>query len=270
MDIATGKRSKVFSHGEGQQQQLRFAGFSNSVVISADAKVVASSSMGNDGNSSVSVIDVATGKERKRFGSADLFKNGGQFFQTEISLTPDGKWLMACGGRNGLSLPLVWVDTETGQVVHDIAPEKGRRFGPAQFSRDGLHIVTLESGDMRKGVADAGPRCASLTQHAESVCVRWRFPPNAIISGFELCPDNKTLIAFSHKAAPCVYLISPRARMSRKSVPSPSLRHQSSFALAPNGKQLFILSNNKIHHWDVQTGKQVRQIDVVNFHATMD
>ncbi len=268
MDLATGMEGKVITFGETQPRGFRGFDMGSSMVLSHDTKVLATCSMQPTGMSTITVIDLATGKERKRFESAELFKNGGGFFQPEMSLTADGKWLLVCSGRNGNALPLIWVDTESGQVVHDATPEKGQRFGFAQFSRDGRHIVALEHGEMGMGMikGNANPNAnmrLRVIDAARGISLRsLEVPANALLASFELCPDGKTLLAFNAQGGPVRLFDYSEGKELKEVRAFSALSAQGSFALAPDGKQLFILGSNKVHHWDVETGKEIRQIDV--------
>jgi len=267
MDAALGKETKVLRYGDSEPRGMRRFDTAFSAVLSGDTKVLAAASSGafggfGPGGSSISVIDTATGKERKQFGAADLFKNGGQFSQLALALTDDGKWLLVSSGdrerrKDGGGPPLVWVDTTSGQPVHEFAPEKDCRFGHAQFSRDGRHIVVLEHSD---GKGNTRLRTIDAARGTEVRSVE--VPPNSGIVHFELLPDGKSLLATGGQGGP-LRLYDLTADKELKEVrafsdPSPPR----SFVLSRDGKQLFIASGAKVHHWDVDGGKEIRQSEI--------
>ena len=157
MDAATGITTKKTPYGEAEPRLMRRLGMSESqAVISGDTKVLAFASARGMGDS-VTVIDTDTGKERRRFSQADLFKNGQQFFEPPgVALNHDGKWLLVYpnqmmigrgGPPGGKALPIAWLDTTTGQRVHEIEPDKDCQFSQARFSRDGRQVLVVDLGD---------------------------------------------------------------------------------------------------------------------------
>src|SRR5437660_1479658 len=78
MDAATGKETKTVRFSEAEPRNFRGNG-GLPATISGDTKVLAFASQ--RGNSTISIIDTATGKELKHFTQNDLFKNNLNFYQ---------------------------------------------------------------------------------------------------------------------------------------------------------------------------------------------
>jgi WD40 repeat protein len=265
MDVATGKEVKAIKVGETAPRGFRRYGMESAVVLSADTKVVAFATQ--FGNTSISVVDTDTGKERKRFGAGDIFKNGQQFYSAAIDLTDDGKFLLVSSGRNGDNLPVVWLDTTNGQRVHEIALPKDGRFGQAKFSHDGKQVVTVEFSNDGK----TRMRWYDATTAREVRMVELAGQNFGSLT-FVLRPDGKTLLATpdAGRGGPGngpVRLYDFTAGKEMKEVKAFSDAANGSFTMSRDGKQLFIAGRGKVHQWDIDAGKELRQIEAPNLPA---
>src|SRR5262249_17111075 len=226
------------------------------MAISGDAKVLALASQ--RGNSSVTIIDTATGKEQKTLGQNDLFKDNLNFNQPTLSLSDDGKILLiTSNSRSGEQLPLLWVDTTTGQRLHEIAPPMNSRFAGGQLSRDGRQAAGVEmTSDGKSFLRVYDTRTGKETHAVELPAGGGGNNPMV----FELRPDGKTLVASSGNRPMRLYDYTAGKELE-------DVRGLADagpfviFALSRDGKELFVGNNGKVHHWDVDAGKEVRQWD---------
>jgi WD40 repeat protein len=254
LDVATGKEVKSVRLADDVPRGLRRFEQDSGNVLSADGSVLAFSI--NRGNSSISIVDTATGKERKRLTSNDLFKNGANFFQPALALTEDGKWLLVSGGRGGDRIPVVWVDTKTGDRVHEINPDKDCRFANARFSRDGRQVIVAEfndnNGQMRVRVYDAARGTEIRSTDAQA--------NNFGFFMFDPRPDNKTLLVGNGQGGP-VRLMDYSGKEFKETRAFSDVAPDGSFEQSRDGKQLFIVNRGKITHWEIDSGNKVREID---------
>jgi WD40 repeat protein len=271
MDAVTGKETKSVVTGVAGPRTFRRAFEADSnFAISADTKVLAVVHFNpNNGETAVVVIETAGGKERKRFSNNELFKNLGNILDANLQLTEDGKFLLVSPGDGrrfgiprpppppgggGNPTPIVWVDTTTGARVHEATPGKGMRFGAARFNPDGKQVAVLEhddaNGNTRLRFFDAarGNETRSLDVQGGNT-----------LSSLELRPDNKTLLAGSAQGVMRLYDYTADKQL--KEIRGFDLAPGNAYALSRDGKNLFLAGVGKVHHWDVDSGKEVRQLD---------
>ncbi|HYV37987.1 MAG TPA: WD40 repeat domain-containing protein, partial [Gemmataceae bacterium] len=257
MEVASGKQGKSVAIGDNESRSFRRFEFDgSSVALSDDTKVLAFVSM--SGNTSVTVVETATGKERKTFRSNELFKNNPGFFQASLALSPDGKYLLVFPGRNGGDrLPLAWMDTTNGQRVHEIAMEKNARIGYAQFTRDGKQVVALEYNEGKGNGNNPKLRVFDAVMGAELRTVEVQGISNF---SYELRPDGKTLVASSQQGGPVrLYDYSGKELKEVKAYSDQS--QFGSNVMTRDGKQIYIASRGKIVHWDIDAGKEIQKFD---------
>jgi WD40 repeat protein len=262
MDAATGKEVDVVRYGDGQQRGFRRFDMDSSAVLSGDGKTLAVAIQGDPNGATVLILDAASGKERKRFAPGDLFKNGAQFFPVEIALSNDGKTLLVSADVNGRGQggqPLLLVDTVSGQRLREVTSEKQCRFGQAQISRDGRQIVVEERDDVNgKSQLRVFPTTPGPETRTIDLPIRNTFL-------FELLPDGKSLVATHAGAGGPVRLCEFGAGNDLKDIRVFSESDNSpSFVLSPDGKHVFIARGKLISHWDIETGKLIREIEVAN------
>jgi WD40 repeat protein len=261
--VATGKESKVVRYGDGEPRGFRFGGeMSPTSILSGDTKVLAVVSQRGP-SASVTIIETETGKERKRFPSNELFKNGGNFFEIDIDLNDDGKWLLVAGGnQRGPQHPIFWLDTTSGQRLHEIAPEKDCSFGRAQFSRDGRQVVAVEYSNNK---ANGRLRIFDAVRGNEIRSVE--LPANTQFQYFELRPDGKTLLASTGQGGGPgmvrLFDFSPGKELKELRSFTDAAR-RGSFVQTRDGEQLFVVGNGKVVQMDIESGKELRQFGTPN------
>jgi WD40 repeat protein len=252
MEATTGKNTKNVRFSEFEPRFRINNGMA--FATSGDTKVLAYTSQ--RANSTLTIIETDSGKQRKQLNQNELFKNNLNFFQPSLSLTDDGKTVLITSGAGGEQLPLLWLDTTTGNRVHEVEPNANCRFFGGQISRDGKFIGALEinnnDGKMLFRAFDA--RTGKETHTTE-------VPGNFGNFVFELRPDGKTLVA-AQPGGGAMKLYDYTAGKELKEVRAFSdAGNFVAFVLSKDGKQLFIAEQGKVRHWDVDGGKEVRQID---------
>lgn len=123
----------------------------------------------------ISLWDIATGKELKRFG------DNGFVAYSSIAYSPDGKRLVTGSGKN----IFLW-DVETGQKVQTISGHKDL-VSSVVFSTD-VGVIASGSNDntVKLWNAASGRELKTLTGHSDGV------------SSIAFSPDGKNLISVNH------------------------------------------------------------------------
>jgi WD40 repeat protein len=263
MDATSGQETKSIrladSSPTGFRRGRRFGGTDSPVAVSADGKVLA---MAQSGNSLVTVVDVDTGKERKQFGAAAIFKNVLQFYQAALQLSEDGKYLLVSSGQGGDRLPVAWLDTTTGERVQEIVAEKMGHFTFAQFSRDGKEVAAIEMDNMNKARLRFFDTVKGTEVRSVDVPANNNNNNNYMFR-FALRPDGKTLVARDNNAG-TLHLFDYTAGKELKEIRTFADAANGSFLLTRDGNQMFVTGSGVVHHWDVETGKEIRQLVAPN------
>jgi WD40 repeat protein len=258
IDPLSGKEAKtVKTEASGSRGGRRRFGSDSSVSISADGKVAAVATQ--MGNSSISVIDVETGKERKRFGPNEIFKNGQQFYQTSIHLSADGQFLVVSaggGGQFGNQVPLAWVDTITGSRVHEIAAPQNGSFSSGQMSKDGKEVVAIEQNNQN------GMRRLMAFDAVTGKELRALAAGNNSLMRFQLRPDGKTLLG--NDGGNGALRLCDFTGKELKEIRTYGGTDGGSFILSRDGQQMFVAVAGFVQHWDIDGGKEIRRFEAPN------
>jgi WD40 repeat protein len=253
MDPGSGKETKFIAIGDGPRggRNRRFPNAMSS-TLSADGKVAAVVQLSGNG-AVISVVEIETGKERRRLTAADIFKNGQQFFQPSLQLSGDGKHLLVSAGMQGEILPLAWVDTNTGERVQQIDPPNNNcSFSNARFAREGREIITLEI-DNQNGI-----RRLRVFDAVRGTEIRNVAAGNNNMISFELQPDNKTLLASDGGGGQLRLYDHTGKELKELSAFQDALG--GGFAISRDGKQLFVVGDGVVVQYEVDTGKEIRKL----------
>src|SRR5262249_50678816 len=146
MDAATGKFTKVIpcqNWGQPSPQNNVIL-----MVLSGDAGTLA---YVDDQENDIVLVDVATGKQLRRIPRSTLFTQDVRLYDVPFELPGDGKRLLAGGSRGaGTPMPLVWVDTTTGQRLHTLVPPEDATWGKPRLTPDDKHVVVQAMGGKGK------------------------------------------------------------------------------------------------------------------------
>jgi WD40 repeat protein len=273
LDAAKGTEIKTVHFAEGDGRFM-------TGLLSGDTKVLAVSTsdpfggLGGALSFSILLIDTDTGKERKRLEATALFKNAPQSLMQPLALTDDGKWLLVSSGRGfpggggfggpkmaNNPLPLIWVDTTTGQVVHEIQPSKDCMFVYAQFSHDGKKVVVAERTNVGKFSMQLRIIDGEKGRDLQTIPV----PGNNPMFTFQLRPDGKTLLVDDQRGGPVrLYDYASDKEMKEVrafSAPAQGPNGMGTFMQSRDGKHLFIAGVGRVQHWDIDGGKEQPAMD---------
>jgi WD40 repeat protein len=250
MDVVSGKEIKTVALNDADRIPYDLA--IKPVVLCADTQVLAYIAGRYSGE--IIIADTATGKERKRFSIYDFFKANLVDVSPRLALTGNGRFLLVSAARSGH--PFVVIDTTTGQTVRLVAPEKGSQIGNVRFSHDDKHVVFLEA---RNGDKDQLRILDFISGKLVRVVL---LPANARFERFELRPDGKTFVGVvGDRIAVYDFSAGDMVKKVRDLSDVPRPEH---FCLSPNGKQMFVTTDGKLYQWDVDAGKEQRQIDAAD------
>jgi WD40 repeat protein len=125
----------------------------NQFSVSADGQRAATGRRSNDG-AEVSVWDV---EKRQATASWKIER----YSMASLALSPDGKYLVAGGGRIGANSGLDLFDASTGKVVRNFAG----LHGAATFSADGRHLAASTRTGIKVVEVDTGKDVVQLNGH---------------------------------------------------------------------------------------------------------
>lgn len=254
MDVDSGKWGKAVRYKKGPALPSAGRGNGNTVLLSHDATLLV---VYDEQEASILIVDIDTGKERKRFKSAEVFKNQANLFQARFDLSRDNKVLLAYAeGVNGV--PLAWLDLATGRLLHAVEAPKNAPWTRARLSHDAKQVVaTAENGN------DGGRMY--VYDVATGKQLRALPVSNPFDYYFVLRPDGHTLIAWSdnnggNQNHPKLLDFS---RDEFKEVKSFEVANRSSaVVLSGDGKRMIVRNGPTLMHWDIEAGKQLWQVQV--------
>jgi WD40 repeat protein len=256
-DVVSGREAKstrlAADNVRGFRRNRRFGGQESPLAVSADGKVVAVAQPG----SGITVIDVEGGQERKQFASNSLFKNA-QPYQVAAYLSSDGKYLLAGSDGRGERLPVAWFDTTTGERVQEIAAANNGFFLASQLSPDDKEVAALEVGNDNKMKL----RFFDIGTGAEKRSVEVPGNNNNTFR-FALRPDGKTMVVRDGTGG-VLHLYDYTGDKELKEIRTFTDANNGFFLLTRDGKEMFVTGTGVVHHWDVETGKEIRQLVAPN------
>jgi WD40 repeat protein len=221
--------------------------------------------------------DLATGKERRRFGSQ-------MEFTSSLAISPDGNTVAAIN----LTPKVRLIDRATGA---DVAPGTGhtRALSGAALSSDGrtamttawpdLFIWDVATGRVKQRLEAGATESLDLAYDGRSAFAndvetkvfrvldlpsgkeRFRLAPKAeprFLYQFRFSPDG-SLLAVSTEAADTIRLLDARTGKALRSLREPG-QEVNSLEFTADGRTLFIFyADQKARVWDAATGTKLRQ-----------
>jgi WD40 repeat protein len=202
--------------------------------------------------------DVRTGAELGRVRKDDIVKQPGQQGAKEpvignllFYLSHDGQVLFAVGVLEDEAPLLCWLSAKTGKCLHRTALRKGATFSALTVTRDGKTMALVETDQA------AGNKLRLRSWDVPTGKERPEMPLTRALEQVTLVGDGRTFLAGDGEEA--VRLFDTASGMERRVFTeddAPAI----GFALAPDDKTLFVVTNDHIRQWDLATGKAVRDL----------
>lgn len=220
-----------------------------SVVFSPDNKTLVSSSV----DLSIRLWDVATGKELPRSPGQQQSFTGLVKAAPYITLTPDGKKLLAWIPGNERRMSIAVYDLASGAEIA-LVNDQGRHVHALAFSADGKTAATAGM--------DGSVRVWDLEKRGQMVPGGdwFLFDKGIGVGDIALTPDSKTLIVTSDTGEVKIGTIATKEVVqSFKAHPQGIKGCQVSL----DGKRFATMSvNNDVKLWDLATGQELRSWDM--------
>jgi YVTN family beta-propeller protein len=160
LDTETGRVTRTVATGRNPHE----------VVVTRDGRLAV---VANPGSNTVSIVDIASGVEKKRIES-DLFG-----FPHGLAVHPDGRTIYLTSEQKRLLLAL---EVETLGIARQLPTE-----------RDGSHMVVLSPDGGRAYITDRGSAQVTVVDTAA-----WRIvahiPAGDGVEGIALCPGGRLLV----------------------------------------------------------------------------
>jgi WD40 repeat protein len=254
MSVADGAIAKVVrfqdAPDEGNVADRRNQPF----ALSGDATLLAYL----DGpTNTIGIVDISAGKPRQQIKLPKVLEAGVEPYTTRIQLSHNGGVLLIVNGRVHIDVPLAWVDTTTGQVLHTIAPPKDRAWLQAKLTPDGKHVLALASDNVLQ-VLDVG-------SGKELRSIKLDDQPRGF--AFQPTSDGKTLLMWaSHDAngnPVGVKLLDYSDDKQLKEIRKlDGFDYTSTLVMTTDTKHLFLRDRNNISQVELATGKQLHQFEL--------
>ncbi len=258
------KNLRFWDVASGQlKRTLREESWIESVAISANGKLIATSYRDSNDESTIHLWDATTLKVIKTFDRLDkaapIGPNGKPLrpenFPMSVALSPDGKLLAIAGLDENVQL---W-DTATGKQTAILKGELGRLFIQIRFSPDGRTLLT-EGGKVIER-ATFEERALKLWDVNSGQLVRVLNRKSVFDFNLTFSPDMKTLYTSSYSDGVHIWDTSveqQKPRIFAAKIDASSDTEVQSLSLSPDGKTLATgRMNGSIQLWNLESGQLV-------------
>jgi YVTN family beta-propeller protein len=199
------------------------------VVATADGRLAFT---GNSRSNTVSVIDLAQGKEIKRL-STPLFQ-----YPHGMAIHPDGKTLYLTSEQNRL---LLLIDVEKLEIR-----------GQIPTGKDGSHMVVLSPRGHRAYVSDRGSAAVTVFDTAKGAVLE-HVPAGDGVEGIALSPDGKWLLV-GNRTANDIQLFDAVTLKSVARIPVAA--DPVRVAISADGKRALVPHRRSSEVWLIDLGKR--------------